>query len=170
MTLSPPLTPTDRQYTLFWCEENVYLLAQNFLRDAQIVSNWDLFAVFISNAAQTVALWNQKLAQEPGLPVVWDYHVILVLRLRLKNPGDQPVAWVYDFDTILSFPTSWTGIFNFYYYFGKTFSAHVLPNFQSSFRVIPANEYIDHFASDRSHMVHSFSSRTLNDYYTMRNS
>uniref|UniRef100_A0A0W0F986 Protein N-terminal glutamine amidohydrolase n=1 Tax=Moniliophthora roreri TaxID=221103 RepID=A0A0W0F986_MONRR len=131
MTLSPPLTPTDRQYTLFWCEENVYLLAQNFLRDAQIVSNWDLFAVFISNAAQTVrtvlwlvrdytnyplqvALWNQKLAQEPGLPVVWDYHVILVLRLRLKNPGDQPVAWVYDFDTILSFPTSlfWKNFFS----------------------------------------------------------
>ncbi|EEB89981.1 hypothetical protein MPER_11870, partial [Moniliophthora perniciosa FA553] len=66
-----------------------------------IISDWDLYAVFISNATRTVALWDQKLTQEPGIPVVWDYHVILVLRSRFKNPEDQLVAWVYDFDTTL---------------------------------------------------------------------
>lgn len=53
-----------------------------------------------------VALWSQKRARSPNNPVVWDYHVILVLRPKINesNPGPHRVAWVYDFDTKLSNP------------------------------------------------------------------
>jgi len=65
-----------------------------------------------------VALWNQKL----GDPVVvWDYHVILVLKRRSADrPGDglndgEPQEarpwrkWVYDLDSRLEMPCSWDG-------------------------------------------------------------
>jgi len=52
--------------------------------------------------------------------VVWDYHVILLLRPRephLKGSGSLPAvktshkssSWVYDFDTTLPVPCQWEG-------------------------------------------------------------
>lgn len=83
----------------------------------------DLFRAF------QVALWEQKAAREKGAPVVWDYHAILVLRLKYaakttapsSSHGDEDEnvgsvegcrSWVYDFDTsITPVPCSWHGEF-----------------------------------------------------------
>ncbi|KAJ4495624.1 N-terminal glutamine amidase-domain-containing protein [Lentinula lateritia] len=104
MFLKPPELPQDAAYTSHWCEENVYLLIQSFSRDSSLSEDWDVFAVFISNHSKTVALWNQKLSEELGCPVIWDYHVVAVLRSR--NISTSVQSWVYDFDTRLGIPVT----------------------------------------------------------------
>lgn len=57
----PPLLP-DHIYTSCYCEENIYLLAQAFLKQASAgadpndmwTAHWDMFVVFISNHHKTV--------------------------------------------------------------------------------------------------------------------
>lgn len=161
-TLPPPLPP-DALYTSCYCEENIYLLAQTFrnqLQHEEEVFPWDIYVVFISNDNKTVALWRQKARKEI---VVWDYHVILVLRPRLatcsSDNEDCPVntakheAWIYDFDTRLAVPSS-AGSYmadTFPYLFQTEFELN--DQHESLFRVIEANVFLDHFASDRSHMI-----------------
>ncbi len=93
--------------------------------------------VAVSTDTLQVALWEQKAARQEGAPVVWDYHVILVLkvkgssfvtlRLNATSQGetekirngdglevDASVGnvgnWVYDFDTsIIPVPCRWDG-------------------------------------------------------------
>lgn len=70
--------------------------------------------LILKNFAQ-VALWYQKAARFPDSPVIWDYHVILILRPRRKalaTNAEQSAmhsSWAYDFDTILDLPCPWEG-------------------------------------------------------------
>lgn len=108
--LVPPSLPAIVK-TPFYCEENIFLLCEAFISLQEEVS-----AVFISNELKTVcsygatvnslgltnacqvALWNQKLSKDPGSVVVWDYHVVLLLR---SSDGQH---WIYDFDTRIAIP------------------------------------------------------------------
>ncbi|KDQ33166.1 hypothetical protein PLEOSDRAFT_153172 [Pleurotus ostreatus PC15] len=115
-----------------------------------------------------VALWNQKLAHQDLYPVVWDYHVVMALRLRAApssevqqsegadDLGDTAGAicrcWVYDFDTRLGSPCPAEK------YITQSFCP-CPARFQSMFRVVPGQDYIDFFASDRSHMLSPSSSQ-----------
>lgn len=95
-----------RTYTANYCEENIYLLAQELTTDPDAP---DAFVVFISNPSRSVLLLNQKAAQSPQGYVVWDYHVILVtVGRRPEETGDLEVL-VWDFDTRLGSPCKWTG-------------------------------------------------------------
>ncbi|TEB36208.1 hypothetical protein FA13DRAFT_1237263 [Coprinellus micaceus] len=160
--LEPPDLPQDAVYTSCYCEENVYLLCQRFLSLPNITENWHIWTVFISNVDKKVALFSQKAARGDGLPVVWDYHVILLLQpkeLLGCPPRDHPTIrqsdvprigarpWVYDFDTRLPVPCLWEN------YLTHTFPSDLLPEYTSSFRVISAQIYLSNFASDRSHML-----------------
>ncbi|KAI0956822.1 hypothetical protein AcW1_005409 [Taiwanofungus camphoratus] len=162
---APPLPPNS-VYTNCYCEENIYLLAQVFSTRAEKDKNWPwlVYAVFISNDDQTVALWNQKAARKDV--VVWDYHVVLVLLPRAQTePNDlgpngsearaENETWVYDFDTRLSVPCNWLEYVygTFPYAFDAMFADRVKQAYHSLFRVVPADIYLDHFASDRSHML-----------------
>lgn len=81
----------------------------------------------------------------PGhFPVVWDYHVILIL--TSKTSGE---SFVYDFDTRMKMGCPFDEYYDGTFPLGET-----LPKqFQSLFRVIPLSRYLDYFASDRSHMI-----------------
>ncbi|KAF4608341.1 hypothetical protein EYR40_000685 [Pleurotus pulmonarius] len=158
----PPPLPAEFESTAFWCEENVYILIRQFLLSQQIIEHWDIFAIIISNVDKSVALWDQKLAQQDLYPVVWDYHVVMLLRLRMAHSsevhqsegtddlGDITGAvchcWVYDFDTRLGSPCPAEK------YITQSFRP-CPAQFQSMFRVVPGQDYIDYFASDRSHML-----------------
>ena len=126
-------------------------------------------AVFISNAAQAVPLWEQRQpgggageeGEEEG-PVVWDYHVLLIS----AGSGESGVL-VYDLDSRLSFPCTARE------YAERALRAAVAPTasssssllplpspplplrprFQRLFRVVPARDFLDTFSSDRSHMM-----------------
>ncbi|KAI8998996.1 N-terminal glutamine amidase-domain-containing protein [Trametes punicea] len=64
-------------------------------------------------------------------------------------------AWVYDLDTTLPVPCAWRDyiVGTFPYALDRRLADHIDQRFHSLFRVIPADVYLDHFASDRSHMI-----------------
>ncbi|EIW84991.1 hypothetical protein CONPUDRAFT_117353 [Coniophora puteana RWD-64-598 SS2] len=162
--IQPPLLP-NVLYTPYYCEENIFLLAEHFLRQDLVPLTWDVYVVFISNHTQTVAVWNQRVSPSPELPIVWDYHVVLVLKSRRTKISSSAnldgQTWVYDLDTLLNVPCSWKE------YTDKTFldEDSILPRYHSLFRVIPAKGFLDHFASDRSHMLKTNSSEVPPCYH-----
>ena len=124
-------------YTAFYCEENIWQLTGNpaLVDDERVV-------LIITNPTRTCLLW-QQCAAVLGQPVVWDYHVVLVVR---SVPGQ---AWqVYDFDTRLAFPSTLDT------WLGETFPGcdQWLPDLLPHFRVVPAADFRDRLVSDRGHM------------------
>ncbi|TKY87775.1 hypothetical protein EX895_003356 [Sporisorium graminicola] len=110
-SIDPPAFPASPQYTAFYCEENVYLLARhlsahlsatnaaahNIARQqartrtsahtqrSVFVPVWDVHVLFISNSTKTVLLYAQSASKLPsaGSPVIWDYHVVAVATCHL---------------------------------------------------------------------------------------
>ncbi|XP_064612892.1 protein N-terminal glutamine amidohydrolase-like isoform X2 [Liolophura sinensis] len=107
---------------------------------SELASCW---VVFISNNSLAVPLWNQKQAKSVDQPVVWDYHVILLHR------QSSSVVQVYDLDTRLTFPCS----FRRYAQQAIHSEDFLKPEYKRYFRVISAETYLRHFASDRTHML-----------------
>ncbi len=136
------IKPADCRYAAFYCEENIWWLAQR-----EDLPPGERFVVFISNPTQTCALWSQKLAA-PGDAVVWDYHVVLVIR------GDKQ-SCVFDFDSRVDFPA------DFEQYMQATFRAteRLSTELRPWFRVVSAEGFVGHFSSDRSHMAQGGSFR-----------
>jgi hypothetical protein len=114
------------RYTPYFCEENVYQLALDAVGS---------HAVFVTNAAKQVAMWQQRA----GDPVVWDYHVVLVADggvtdLDTTIPGGPRVSlarWIAG-----TFPVD----------------ERVPDPLRPRFRVVPRDELVRTFSSDRSHM------------------
>ncbi|KAE8282602.1 Protein N-terminal glutamine amidohydrolase [Larimichthys crocea] len=111
------------EYTSCYCEENVWKLCDSVRTDRTGPLD-QLSVIFISNEKRTVPLWKQR-SGHGDQPVIWDYHVILM------QVGLQSDSLVYDLDSELSFPVS----------------------LQRKLRVVPADSFLLHFASDRSHMM-----------------
>ena len=83
---------------------------------------------------------NQRAAKAPDMPIIWDYHVVLLVVSEIN--------YIIDFDTTLPFCNE------FSFYFSQSFldldllENEVIP----LFKVIPSEIYKTHFSSDRSHM------------------
>jgi hypothetical protein len=73
------------------------------------------------------------------MPIVWDYHVIL-----LAGRGNAALCW--DLDTRLDFPCPASK------YIARTFPRDVHESLRPLFRLIPGDKYLDGFSSDRRHM------------------
>jgi hypothetical protein len=114
----------------YWCEENAWHLC------VEPAVGQDARVVVISNPSRTVALWHQRAATDDDLPVLWDYHVIVV--------GSDLVVW--DLDTRLGFPVPADD------YLEQTFRRAAPPRLRPQLRVIGATDYRARFASDRRHM------------------
>jgi hypothetical protein len=99
----------------------------------------DTAAVFITNADGTCALRRQR-AVPPGEFIVWDYHVILLVKTEDRK------RWVLDFDTRLGFVTPADE------YIESTFDRTVPPRYRPLFRVVPAVDLLTSFSTDRRHM------------------
>jgi len=90
------------------------------------------------------------MAPAEGIPALWDYHVVLVLR-SLSNENER-TSLIYDFDTTLGLP------YDAKDYLEQTFPYIADPSgldarYHSLFRIVPGDVFITDFASDRSHMV-----------------
>jgi hypothetical protein len=85
-------------YASHYCEENVYQLAKRFLAHADLSSESG-FVVFVSNPTKSTPIWCQKLSEDDS-PVVWDYHVIFVVKSLDKQAGSV----VIDQDSKLGYP------------------------------------------------------------------
>jgi hypothetical protein len=129
------------EYWPYYCEENIWHACA-----APVSKGEDASAVFVSNPTRSVAMWQQQAAP-PGRPIVWDYHVVLLLgtqgRSEIVDPDCRRGPRLPAKDWIdASFPP--------------------LPARQSSlaplFRLVPAAVYRRELCSDRSHM------RTADDW------
>ncbi len=154
------------QYAPYYCEENIWHLCQ----EADF-SGFDRKVVLVSNDRRTCALWNQRAQMAHGEPVIWDYHVVLLFKSdgsqisdasqigagSLVSSGSQVssglqvrAGWlVYDLDTLLAVPIPIDQ------YIESTFGdpSLVPEEFSPRFRVIDADEFVNVFSSDRSHML-----------------
>lgn len=89
-------------YTSCYCEENIALLAQRLLQMPTEQPS-AFYIVFISSAVKAVPMWNQRSGKDnPDVPVLWDYHVVLLQKRSPLNGG----SLIYDYDTTLAFPIS----------------------------------------------------------------
>lgn len=132
------LEKSSLTYTRLFCEENIWKLVETLQTDAAIQA---IDVLFIINDDNTVALFDQQAA-EPGTVIIWDYHVILC-----ASQNHQYV--IYDFDSRCPFPCE------IKVYFDQSFNDwhHLQPEFRPMIRRISARDYLQHFSSDRHHML-----------------
>jgi hypothetical protein len=125
-------TVISARYTPYYCEENIWWLAQELGGEVVMLANpWGVSQLF-----------QQRAAERPGEPVRWDYHVILS-----RTIGAMTEVW--DLDCLLGAPLP-----------AVEWLAASLPGVEQWsrahrpwFRVIPASTYLAEFCSDRSHML-----------------
>lgn len=102
------MTPRDEMtYTAQYCEENIYLLAKSLHSEGR--DDRQSYAVFISNPHRHIALFNQRASQAPHLPVIWDYHVVLLSAEDCQMLDGDLTVNIWDYDTRLRFPCSFDG-------------------------------------------------------------
>eukprot|EP01025_Chloroclados_australasicus_P061152 TRINITY_DN7982_c1_g1_i4.p2 TRINITY_DN7982_c1_g1~~TRINITY_DN7982_c1_g1_i4.p2 ORF type:complete len:249 (-),score=8.90 TRINITY_DN7982_c1_g1_i4:381-1031(-) len=141
--ITPILDRTSCSYTKNYCEENVYFLCKQ-ISDSSISQLKNLFVVFISNHAQKIPIWQQG-AGDPKNDrlVVWDYHVILI-----QTHENDRKTLVWDLDTVLNFPCN----FDDYCKDALRTWLSLNPQYQKFYRVVSGLDFLQYFASDRSHM------------------
>ena len=135
-----PFTSSSCPYQSCFCEENVYLLCERIHSEqSSDTSHAHTFVIFISSLAKAFPIWYQKKSACVEEPVFWDYHVILVHN-----------GFVYDHDSILPWGCTLEEYCRCAFPPIHLQVDHHL--YEPIFRIIPINEYIMHFASDRTHM------------------
>jgi hypothetical protein len=123
----------DFAYQTAYCEENIWhLCQQNHLQDS--------YVIFIFSKGDAFPMLNQRASGHPDLPIFWDYHVVLLV----LGENNQ----IFDFDTTLPFNSDVGS------YFSKSFVDERLLSEKETplFRLVPSNEFVTLFSSDRSHM------------------
>merc|ERR1711953_187440 len=138
MDFVPPAA--ECSYAACFCEENVWKLCDH-VRSTAKEELAKSFVIFVSNKKQVVPLWRQRAGRDEEKLVIWDYHVIFIYK-----PDER--CLVYDLDSDLPFPTY------FHKYVTETFRTDAIlnPEYHRFFRVIPAGQFLQTFASDRRHM------------------
>ena len=127
-----------RVYTACYCEENVHNLVTS-----RAVGAESSCVAFISNAARACPVWWQRSGDPAGArPVVWDYHVVLIV----GAPGGQ--LRVVDLDSTLDSPCP----LETYLLKALQPPLHTDEHSEPRLRVIRTADYVAHFASDRRHM------------------
>jgi hypothetical protein len=171
-------------YCSKFCEENVY---QMVLKLNSIFPSL-VYAVFISSDCKMTPIWHQLSAEDSSTPVLWDYHVVLLVKgysssldtissvlsilqngaLTGKNEStvnnqaenstnkeDDGVSiddkngitdpHIFDLDSNLIFPCE-AGE-----YYNGSFRPEIKlkKEHRQLFRVVSADDFMNHFASDR---------------------
>jgi len=122
--------PKQLKYQPYFCEENIWHLCQH----PDYLSG---HVVFIASYSDYFPMLSQQGYDNPGELVFWDYHVVLL------NHGN-----IYDFNTALPFTSKVSD------YFAQSFIDDDLlnPSQAPMFRMVPADEFVAEFESDRRHM------------------
>lgn len=144
-------------YCPLYCEENIWHLCQ--LED---FAQTQTYVLFISNPTKSCAMWQQKSASSLLYPVVWDYHVVLLVKAQvvINQQDDNTLAknsgWrVYDLDSLLPLGIELDE------YLRQSFSPPLEVNepqvkfaceFHPCFKLVCGKIYAEKFSSDRKHM------------------
>ena len=126
----------SRHYWPCYCEENVWHACGELPPDVG-----EALVAFISNPSRLVAMWCQRSATSAGESVIWDYHVILLMR--------REAVWqVLDPDCALPVPAPAERYLDFSFPPLPEQWAQQRPRF----RLVPAADYRRELCSYRSHM------------------
>jgi len=149
-------------YTPCYQEENVYKLIELLLENELSPHLDEFYVVYISNHAKQTRLWCQKDASASKMSsgeVLLDYHVVLLQSTHVAA-APQPNSheprmgagptYVYDLDCLLAFPTRL--VVYAQHALRAKFMNNVDAHKKRMYRVVPAALYLQHFASDRSHL------------------
>ena len=126
-------------YASCYCEENVYQLLVSLRR---VPDFRRCFAVFIGSQSPFCPVWCQRSARRAEEPVMWDYHVVCVVLARGR-------AYACDLDTRLDVASDARRYVDAALGPADGWPAEARPRV----RVVAAETFLDHFASDRSHML-----------------
>eukprot|EP00934_Nitzschia_sp_Nitz4_P000229 Nitzschia sp. Nitz4//scaffold213_size37731//16759//17482//NITZ4_007720-RA/size37731-augustus-gene-0.52-mRNA-1//-1//CDS//3329542065//229//frame0 len=137
------LAPTDQSLRVAcYCEENVWRLTYRHLsKDTRDDPHTHYYVAFVTNPNQCVPMFQQVASSDPDHPCYWDYHVILFQKTLTGTI-------VLDMDSRLPYACSLKE------YVEGTFPScdQWRSRFLPYFRVVPAQEYLKNFSSDRRHM------------------
>jgi protein N-terminal glutamine amidohydrolase len=126
------------RYSANFCEENIWHLCQN-----PALEHFSKKVLIVSNSSKYCPFRFQKSIEGHEI-VWWNYHVILFASFEGQS-------FIYDFDSTLPVPLSGMD------YIEKTFRRH--ENWEDihlqHFKAINAEDYLNTFVSDRSHMIDS---------------
>jgi hypothetical protein len=122
----------DERYQPFYCEENVWWVLSE--REPG-------YAVFITNAWRSVAIWSQRASERADGLIMWDYHVVAVVLADSQPSVIDPDCTAGRVLTLkqwveASFP----------------FAGAVPEDVEPAFRLVPAEDWFSDFRTDRSHM------------------
>jgi protein N-terminal glutamine amidohydrolase len=122
-------------YTACFCEENIWQLGKSIQEERTESFN----VLFLTNEQKSIALFKQKAVPQDNV-IVWDYHVVL---------HDTKENLLYDYDTRLGFKNTLAD------YFEGTFPPEpfYINEYKTSIRVINLEVYLNHFSSNREHMI-----------------
>lgn len=122
------------QYHPYYCEENAYHMCAH-----PALAGREPAALFIRGSDGPCAMWHQRVAEAPGEPVYWDYHVVVLTR----GPWQ-----IWDPDSTLGCPQPAAE------YLKASFRPELKlpPELRPRFRLVDAAELQRTFASDRAHM------------------
>ena len=119
-------------YQPFWCEENIWHLAAD-----PTPGSGSRRVLLVTGAGGNVACWHQRAADDPLAPVLWDYHVVLLV---------DDAVW--DLDTTLGCPLPSAR------WLAETFpyQDRIPAEFRPRFALVEATAYRSDFTTDRAHM------------------
>ncbi|ETO23247.1 hypothetical protein RFI_13936, partial [Reticulomyxa filosa] len=96
-----------------------------------------------------IPIWNSKSSSNSLNPIIWDYHVIGLY----LHPSNWSESVILDVDSRLSFPCK-VGTFVEGSFQPQLVESQPIPKkWKHQFRCIPAQQYLNTFYSDRSHML-----------------
>lgn len=133
-------------YTKFYCEENIWKLAEHISGNCSDFSK--CYVIICSNEKKRVPFFHHKTGKVENMYMqVWDYHLFVIW----KESKEQIV--VYDLDSCLLIPM----LFNQYKQLSLQLGIieRMSAEFKRSYRILKAQDYLNYFASDRSHMIES---------------
>lgn len=140
-------------YTSCYCEENVWWQCKQYMEStAAFDPSIEAFAVFVSNPTKTVAIFEQKSSSRDDGAVIWDYHVLFLVRSRIpsnETDTESNLVLFFDLDSRLAFPCP----FDLYWHKAIARQPNMRLQFTPRFRIVSAEHFVHSFASDRSHMI-----------------
>ena len=152
------LTKEQFKYCPYYCEENIWHLCQE-----KVFAGKACLVMFISNLNKRCATWYQRASGDPQVPVVWDYHLVLLVREEsvkeesVKEESVKEEKWlVYDFDSYLPFGVDLDVYLQCSFMPDLEDSVMMrqsLSEFSPCFKLICAKDYKKKFSSGRRHML-----------------
>ena len=123
--------PSDESLRVpYYCEENIWRLAYRKIHGQHNeVSKNRYHVVFVSNPKACVPMFQQLAANDPETPVMWDYHVVLLMTTTMSEDQVASKTYVIDIDSYVPYPCPL-----------KDYVEMVFPNYQEWMR-----EYLPYF-------------------------